>query len=189
MVSTARIAYIFYAVLKVAGYSLLTYILLDVFAGDFGPVVPGSFGPDVSRPGVRHTILILSKKSLEMGFNRLRSLDLCSGVLRGSTLSSRGPSSTRPDLYVFARIVKTLKEKGAMNRTALAAATGLSYDRLVRYLDWMTEKGFVRLDEEGQVQLTSSGSEAYDGIVRWIVDHVGSLKLSRVHSGAQDNGI
>ncbi len=64
-----------------------------------------------------------------------------------------------------------------MNRTALASATGLSYDRLIRYLDWMTEKGFVRLDEDGQVRLTSVGSEAYDGIVRWIVDHVGSLKL------------
>jgi len=70
-----------------------------------------------------------------------------------------------------------------MNRTALAAATGLSYDRLVRYMDWMTEKGFVRLDADGQVQLTQSGSEAYDGIVRWIVDHVGSLKLSRLRSG------
>jgi hypothetical protein len=47
----------------------------------------------------------------------------------------------------------------------------------------MTEKGFVRFDTEGQVQLTQSGSEAYDGIVRWIVDHVGSLKLSRLRSG------
>ena len=70
---------------------------------------------------------------------------------------------------MFARIVKTLKEKGATNRTALATATGLSYGRLIRYLDWMTEKGFVRLDG--------------DGLVRWIVDHVGSLKLFRLRSG------
>jgi predicted transcriptional regulator len=69
-----------------------------------------------------------------------------------------------------------------MNRTALAAATGLSYDRLIKYLDWMIEKGFVRLDEDGLVRLTASGSEAYDGLVRWIVDHVGSLKLSRLRS-------
>lgn len=67
-----------------------------------------------------------------------------------------------------------------MNRTALATATGLSYDRLVKYLDWMTEKGFVKLDADDRVQLTPSGSESYDGIVRWIVDHVGSLKLSRL---------
>lgn len=53
-----------------------------------------------------------------------------------------------------------------MNRTALASATGLSYDRLIRYLDWMTEKGFVRLDPDGQVQLTPEGAKAYDGIVR-----------------------
>jgi predicted transcriptional regulator len=84
---------------------------------------------------------------------------------------------------VFARIVKTLKEKGATNRTALATATGLSYDLLIRCLDWMTEKGFIRLDGDGLVQLTPSGSEAYDGLVRWIVDHVGSLKLFRLRSG------
>jgi predicted transcriptional regulator len=83
---------------------------------------------------------------------------------------------------VFARIVKTLKEKGATNRTALATATGLSYDRLIRYLDWMTEKGFVRLDGDGLVQLTRSGSEAYNGLVSWIIEHVGSLKLSRLRS-------
>jgi len=75
-----------------------------------------------------------------------------------------------------------------MNRTALATATGLSYDRLAKYLDWMTEKGFVRLDSDGRVQLTPSGSEAYDGIVRWIVDHVGSLKLSRLRSGPPGSG-
>jgi predicted transcriptional regulator len=81
---------------------------------------------------------------------------------------------------VLARVVKSLKEKGATNRTALATATGLSYDRLIRYLDWMTEKGFVRLDGDGLVHLTPSGSEAYDGLVLWIVEHVGSLRLSRL---------
>ena len=55
-----------------------------------------------------------------------------------------------------------------MNRTALATATGLSYDRLIRYLDWMTEKGFVRLDGEGRVQLTQRvqrrTTESSDGL-------------------------
>ena len=32
------------------------------------------------------------------------------------------------------------------------------------------------------MQLTEGGAEAYDAIVRWIVDHVGSLKLSRLRS-------
>jgi predicted transcriptional regulator len=67
-----------------------------------------------------------------------------------------------------------------MNRTSLSTATGLSYDRLILYLDWMTEKGFATLDEEGMVVLTKAGSEAYDELVRWILDHIGSLKLSRV---------
>lgn len=81
---------------------------------------------------------------------------------------------------MFARIIKTLKEKGSMNRTALAVATGLSYDRMIKYLDWMIEKGFVSLDSDGQVNLTPDGAEAYDGIVRWILEHVGNLKLSRL---------
>lgn len=42
--------------------------------------------------------------------------------------------SSKPDLYVIARIIKTLKEKNSMNRTALATSTGLAYDKLVKYL-------------------------------------------------------
>jgi predicted transcriptional regulator len=57
--------------------------------------------------------------------------------------------------------------------------TGLSYDALVRYLDWMSEKGFVTFDAEGAVVLTPEGNQAYDRLVRWILEYVGRLKFPR----------
>ena len=88
--------------------------------------------------------------------------------------------SSKPDLYVIARIIKTLKEKNKMNKTALATSTGLAYDKLVKYLTWMSEKGFVTVNEDGLVCLTKEGSEAYDDLVQWIMKYVGKLKFPRL---------
>jgi predicted transcriptional regulator len=93
---------------------------------------------------------------------------------------SSGEQSSKLDLYVIARIIEALKEKKDLNRTALATATGLSYDRLVRYLTWMSEKGFVKLDEEGVVFLTAEGIRAYDELVRWILKYIGQLRFGRL---------
>jgi predicted transcriptional regulator len=93
---------------------------------------------------------------------------------------SSGEQSSKLDLYVIARIIEALKEKKGLNRTALATATGLSYDRLVRYLTWMSEKGFVKLDEEGVVYLTAEGIRAYDELVRWILKYIGQLRFGRL---------
>ncbi|HUK84561.1 MAG TPA: hypothetical protein VLU95_01725 [Candidatus Acidoferrum sp.] len=41
-----------------------------------------------------------------------------------------------------------------MNKTALATSTGLAYDKLVKYLAWMSEKVFVEVDATGAVGLT-----------------------------------
>jgi uncharacterized membrane protein len=82
MISTSRTAYLFYALLKVAGYSLLTYIVL-LFVGGFSGlwyIVPS--GPYLVIPISVVVVLIFSKKSLEAGFNRLRSLDLLFWDLR-----------------------------------------------------------------------------------------------------------
>ena len=83
MVSTSRLAYLFYAVLKVAGYSLLTYFFLVIIGGFLGLwyVIPS--GPEYLVPLSVVVVLILSKRSLEAGFNRLRSLDLLFWDLRG----------------------------------------------------------------------------------------------------------
>ena len=91
-------------------------------------------------------------------------------------MNSEGPIS-RPDLYVLARVIKVLKEKNRLNRTNLATYTGLSYDRLMKYLMWMSDKGFVQLDSNGDVSLTKRGAETYENLVKWILEYVGKVRF------------
>ena len=90
-----------------------------------------------------------------------------------------GEPISKPDLYVLARIIKVLKERKILNRTTLATSTGLSYDRLVKYLDWMSEKGFVELDSNGEVLLTKLGAETYDRLVNWIIQYIGKVRFPK----------
>jgi predicted transcriptional regulator len=85
----------------------------------------------------------------------------------------------KPNLYVLARIIKALIDNGAMKRTNLAQASGLSYDKLQRYLNWMIEKGLIAVDGDGYVCLTREGAKTYDELVQWIIKYVGSLRLDR----------
>jgi predicted transcriptional regulator len=96
-------------------------------------------------------------------------------------MNSEAPSS-KPDLYVVARIIQSLKNKSKINKTALATSTELSYDKLVRYLDWMSKKGWVIVDVNGSVTLTKAGSEVYEELVQWIVKHIGQLKFPRLRA-------
>jgi len=73
----------------------------------------------------------------------------------------------KPNLYVLARIIKALIDNGPMKRTNLAQASGLSYDKLQKYLNWMIEKGLVAIDGDGYVSLTREGAKAYDELVQW----------------------
>jgi predicted transcriptional regulator len=91
-----------------------------------------------------------------------------------------GDRISKPDLYVLARVIKTLKEKNRLNKTALATSTGLSYDRLIRYLDWMAEKGFVEFDSNDDVVLTKSGAETYNQLVQWILQHIGKVRFQKI---------
>ena len=93
-------------------------------------------------------------------------------------MSSNQPNS-KPDLYVVARVISVLKEKGNMKRTELATATGVAYDRLSKYVDWMTQEGLLKIDAEGNISLTKLGSETYDRLVKWILQYVGKLKFPR----------
>jgi predicted transcriptional regulator len=111
--------------------------------------------------------------------NRLGVLIRFCGSFGGLTMNSGEPIS-KPDLYVLARVIKTLKEKNKMNKTALATATGLSYDRLVKYLDWMAQKGFVEFDSSGDVVLTKLGAETYDQLVKWILQHIGKVRFQKL---------
>ena len=89
---------------------------------------------------------------------------LIHGSLRGLNVNSGEPIS-KPDLYVLARIIKVLKEQKSLNITILATYTGLSYDRLVKYLDWMSSKEFVEFNSNSEVLLTTLGKETYDRLV------------------------
>ncbi|WGM89248.1 MAG: winged helix-turn-helix domain-containing protein [Candidatus Bathyarchaeum tardum] len=90
-----------------------------------------------------------------------------------------GKPISKPDLYVLARIIKVLKEQKKLNRTTLATHTGLSYDRFVKYLKWMTNKGFVEVDSDGEVFLTKLGVETYDRLVNWILKYVGKVRFPK----------
>ena len=90
-----------------------------------------------------------------------------------------GEPISKPDLYILARVIKVLKEKNKIKRTALATATGLSYDRLAKYLEWMSQKGFIRIDSNGHVLLTKLGKETYDRLVSWILHYVGKVRFPK----------
>jgi len=94
-------------------------------------------------------------------------------------MDSSQPSS-KPDLYVVARIVNVLREEGPMKRTQLSMTTRLSYDALVRYLEWMKQSGFVLLDDDDVVHLTQEGLQVYDRLVKWILEYVGRLRFPRL---------
>ncbi|MCL2135356.1 MAG: winged helix-turn-helix domain-containing protein [Candidatus Bathyarchaeota archaeon] len=91
-----------------------------------------------------------------------------------------GEPISKPDLYVLARVIKTLKEKNKMNKTALSISTGLSYDRLIKYLDWMAKKGFIEFDVNNDVVLTKLGAETYDQLVKWILQYVGKVRFQKI---------
>jgi len=93
-------------------------------------------------------------------------------------VSSNQPNS-KPDLYVVARIISVLKDKGSAKRTELATFTGVAYDRLSKYVDWMSEQGLLKIDAEGNVTLTQLGIETYNNLVKWILQYVGKLKFPR----------
>ena len=90
-----------------------------------------------------------------------------------------GEPISKPDLYVLARIIKVLKERRKLNRTTLATLSGLAYDRLVRYLEWMETKEFIQIDHDGNVSLTEKGAQTYDDLVRWILQYVGKVRFPK----------
>jgi predicted transcriptional regulator len=85
------------------------------------------------------------------------------------------------DLYVIARIVIVLKEKGSVNKTNLATFAGLAYDRLAKYISWMEEKKLVSTnDEDGLVSLTEEGLKSYEELVDWIMRYIGAVRFPKV---------
>jgi len=77
-------------------------------------------------------------------------------------------------------MIETLKERGPMNRTALATSSGIAYDRMNKYLQWMMEKEFMSVSEDGIVSLTEEGVKVYEELVSWILRHVGRLRFPKL---------
>lgn len=61
-----------------------------------------------------------------------------------------------PDLYVVARILMAIRGRPT-SRAGAAAAAGVSYDNLVRYLEYLKERGLV--EENPHLLLTPRGHE------------------------------
>ena len=84
------------------------------------------------------------------------------------------------DLYVIARIIIVLKEKGSVNKTNLATFTGLAYDKLARYIGWMNDKKLIASRMDGIVSLTEDGEKSYDELVDWIMRYVGKVRFPKI---------
>ena len=104
-------------------------------------------------------------------------------------MSSGEPSQSsnrKLDLYAIARIIESLKESGPMNKTSLATSTGIAYDRLGKYIDWMISKGFVAVrsaENDGSretVSLSEDGLKAYEEFVAWILRYVGRIRFPKL---------
>lgn len=77
----------------------------------------------------------------------------------------------RIDLIVLARMLDALYEEGRMRKTRLQLASRLNYPAFKRYLDWMVEKGLLRIveTEDGEyVELTREGLDSYEKLVVWV---------------------
>jgi predicted transcriptional regulator len=103
-----------------------------------------------------------------------------SGEKRSSEKRAGEPSQQKLDLYVIARIIIVLKEKGTVNRTNLATLTGFAYDKLTKYTDWMSEKKLIASNVDGTVSLTEDGSNSYDELVDWILRYVGRVRFPKL---------
>ncbi len=103
-------------------------------------------------------------------------------------MSSGEPSQSlrkKLDLYAIARIIEALKEHGSMNKTTLATSTGIAYDRLGKYLEWMIQKGFAKMEASDKggnesITLSEEGLKAYEEFVSWILRYVGRLRFPKI---------
>lgn len=77
----------------------------------------------------------------------------------------------RPDLFVIGRLLEGLTS-GPLRRTQLQQKAGLNYTVFLRYLDYLVYLKLIAVaaDDEGRLELTSKGVEAYrflsDGLSR-----------------------
>lgn len=93
-------------------------------------------------------------------------------------LKNTGNQLFKPDLYLVARILYSLAEDGASNRSNLSVKTGLAYDRLINYIDWMSKRNLV-INEDGLIKIAEKGIQSYEKLVSWIMEYVGKLNFPK----------
>ncbi len=81
-VSLARVSYLFYALVKVAGYFLFTWFLLSFALGFSGLLTQVVLSFDYVPFLALTIVLLLTRKNIAEGFRKLRSLDLLFWDLR-----------------------------------------------------------------------------------------------------------
>jgi predicted transcriptional regulator len=87
-------------------------------------------------------------------------------------VSSKQPNS-KPDLYVVARIINVLKDRGSTKRTELACVTGVAYDRLSKYVDWMSQECVLKVDDGKRIRNLQQPGQM-DSTVCW------KIKVSKI---------
>ncbi len=77
---------------------------------------------------------------------------------------------------MVARILDALHEEGRMKKTRLQLYSRLNYPAFKRYLEWLVERGLVRVarEKDGEyVELTERGRSSYETLVVWVKRYVG----------------
>lgn len=88
----------------------------------------------------------------------------------------------RPDLYVVARFLERLwlpdKE---YKKTQLQMAVGLNYNVYIKYLNWLSSKGLIKIEKKNEqreyIKITKEGVDAYYTLVEWIKKIMGTRVL------------
>lgn len=87
----------------------------------------------------------------------------------------------RPDLYVLARFLDALYDKGQpMKKTNLQMKVGLNYPRFMEYLGWLVLHGFVQQTDEGGTELYSLSPQGFDAhrrLVAWIRETMKGMRI------------
>lgn len=66
----------------------------------------------------------------------------------------------RDRMTIIGEILKTVKEsKGIKKKTQIMQSANLNYTQLDKYLRYLLHRGFLRITEKGEVQITEEGAK------------------------------
>lgn len=97
-------------------------------------------------------------------------------------MAEEGRKDFRPDLYVVARFLERLSlSRKEYKRTQLQMAVGLNYNVYVKYLNWLIEKGLIKIekgsDGHDYVRITEKGIQSHCTLVEWIKGIMGTRAI------------